>query len=142
MAAISMIVFPIQPPLFGGGLSETPTVTFTVYGGEINQTRFGFGFSSSNLTSPGPVLSFNLSDVVKVTFFNVGQYAHGFEVTNAPSSGATVLFSAAVGSASSPLSPGQSGSITFKADKTGSFFYICPVPGHAELGMWGNVTVT
>ncbi len=143
VAAIAMIVFPIQPPLVASDQSnKTPTVTFTIYGGEINETRYGFGSSPNNLSSPGPTLIFNITDVVKITFVNAGKMPHGFEITDAPRSSSTELFDAAVGSASNPLAPGESGSVVFQPTATGdAFYYICPVPGHAELGMWGHVTV-
>ena len=32
-----------------------------------------------------------------------------------------------------------SGSYTFNA--TGTYYYLCPIPGHAELGMWGEIKV-
>ncbi len=143
VAAIAMMVFPIQPPLVsGGGTNKTPTVNITLYGGEISTTEYGFGLSPNNLTSPGPTLSFKMSDVVKITFVNAGKVPHGFVITDAPKSGSTQLFGAAVGSASNPLSPGQSGSVVFQPTAVGSsFYYICPIPGHAELGMWGHVSV-
>ncbi|MCW1292641.1 MAG: hypothetical protein QW061_02200 [Candidatus Rehaiarchaeum fermentans] len=32
-----------------------------------------------------------------------------------------------------------SGSYTF--NQTGTFYYLCPIPGHAQLGMWGEIKV-
>lgn len=142
--AIAMIVFPIQPPLVSSSqINETPTKIITIYGGEINTTTYGFGLGPNNLTSPGPTLTLKITDVVKLTFVNAGKIPHGFAVTDAPKSGSTNLFGAAVGSASNPLSPGQDGVVVFKPTAVGdAFYYICPVPGHAELGMWGHVSVT
>lgn len=143
-AAIAMMVFPIQPPLVSSGqINKTPTVNITLYGGEINTTRYGFGLSSTSLSSPGPTLTLKMSDIVKLTFINAGKIPHGFAITDAPKSGSTNLFGAAVASASNPLAPGQGGSVVFQPTAVGdAFYYICPVPGHAELGMWGHVTVT
>ncbi len=143
-AALAMLIFPIQPPLVSSDVSnKTPTKFITIYGGEINTTKYGFGLSRTSLSSPGPTLNFNMSDIVKLTFVNIGNYSHGFAITDAPKSSSTVLFGAAVGSGSNPLTPDQSGSVIFQPTATGSaFYYICPVPGHAELfGMWGHVTV-
>lgn len=141
--AIAMLVFPIQPSLVSSGVvNKTPTVNVTLYGGEINLTRYGFGLNSSTLSSPGPTLSFNMSDVVKVTFINSGRMPHGFAIADANRTGSTQLFGAAIGSASNPIAPGQSGSVVFQPTAVGSsFYYICPVPGHPELGMWGHVTI-
>jgi nitrite reductase (NO-forming) len=36
---------------------------------------------------------------------------------------------------------GGTGSVTFTADKVGSFVYYCSLPGHREKGMWGTLVV-
>jgi len=36
---------------------------------------------------------------------------------------------------------GKTASVTFTADKVGSFVYYCSVPGHRQKGMWGTLTV-
>jgi nitrite reductase (NO-forming) len=143
VGALSMLVLPIQPSLASssGGSGTQPTVQLTLYGGEISSQKFGFGFSPGNITSPGPPLKFNTTDVVQITFVNAGKFPHAFMVTDSPKTGGKELFNAAIASGSQPLEPGQSGKVTFTPNKTGNFYYICPVPGHAELGMWGNLTV-
>ncbi len=143
LSALSMLVLPIQPQMStgGGGGNVTPTVKITLYGGEVSAQKFGFGLSPGNITSPGPPLKFNTTDVVQVTFVNAGKYPHAFMVTDTPKSSGNEVFSAAIASGSQPLSPGQSGKVVFTPNKAGNYYYICPVPGHAELGMWGNITV-
>ncbi|MCW3994830.1 MAG: sulfocyanin-like copper-binding protein [Candidatus Bathyarchaeota archaeon] len=144
-AALSMLVFPIQPPLITSTTppSATPTVSVTLYAGEISATKYGFGLSADNLTSPGPTLRFKTSDVVNLTLVNAGQIPHAFALTNAPKTGATILFNAAIASASNPIEPGQSSSVIFSPNvPSQTDYYICPVPGHAELGMYGSVIVT
>ena len=64
---------------------------------------------------------------------------YAFMVTNQAQEGATELFNAAIGSASNSISPRGSGTVTFIVNKAGSFYYMCPVPGHVELGMWGKL---
>ena len=143
VAALSMLVFPIQPSLSpSGGINKTPTVSFTIYGGEISSAKYGFGFSPTNLTSPGPTISFSSSDVVNITFINAGTMSHAFVVTDAPKSTGNILFGAEIGSSTNPLSPGGKGTIIFQPSGAGNRYYICPVPGHAELGMWGNINIT
>jgi uncharacterized cupredoxin-like copper-binding protein len=145
VATLAFLVFPIQPPLSMGGSSTggTPTVTLTLYAGEISGGKFGFGLSADNLTSPGPTLRFKTSDIVKITLVNAGQVPHAFAMTNVPQTGATVLFNAEIASASAPLSPGQSGSVTFSPNSPSDlYYYTCPVPGHPELGMYGTCVVT
>jgi FtsP/CotA-like multicopper oxidase with cupredoxin domain len=143
-AAMSVLVFPIQPQLVSsrGGLG-TPTVNVTLYAGEFSATKYGFGLSPNNITSPGPTLRFKTSDIVNLTLVNAGQVPHAFAMTNAPRTGASVLFNAQVASSSNPLSPGQSRSTTFAPNSPSSlYYYICPVPGHSELGMYGSCVVT
>ncbi len=142
-ATMIVLVFNLQPPLApSSNTNKTPTVNITLYEGEISATKYGFGNSSTTLTSPGPTLRFNISDVVKITVINVGTMPHAFAITNAPRSGATVQFNAEIG-AGSYLQPGQQGTVIFTPNNAGSsFFYICPVPGHAELGMYGSVVIS
>ncbi len=30
---------------------------------------------------------------------------------------------------------------TFMAPTPGTYYYLCPVPGHAQAGMWGKLVV-
>jgi len=142
-ATMIVLVFNIQPPLtsVSNVSGKTPTVNIVLYEGEITGSTYGFGNSSTTLTSPGPALVFKTTDIVNVTVINVGKMPHAFAVTNAAKTGAKVLFGAEIGSASNPLSPGQQGSVIFAPNIAGSIYYICPVPGHAESGMYGSVTI-
>jgi uncharacterized cupredoxin-like copper-binding protein len=142
VAGLSELALPIQPSLgSSGSSSQTPAVNITLYAGEVSATAYGFGLSANGITSPGPTLNFTTGEVVEIRLVNVGTMPHAFEITDAPVTGASVLFNAAIGSGSDPISPGQSGSVIFTVTESGSFYYICPVSGHAGLGMWGNVTV-
>ncbi len=141
-AVMFVLIFNAQPQLTSNSnLNKTPTVNIVLYEGEISPTKYGFGNSSTQLTSPGPTIRFKLSDVVNITVVNVGTMPHAFEITNTPKTGSTLLFNAQIGQ-SSYLEPGQKGTIIFTPTKAGSFYYICPVPGHAELGMYGAVVIT
>ncbi len=145
VSTVAFLILPIQLPLTGptGSITGTPTVTITLYAGEISTTKYGFGLSPNNLTSPGPTFYFNTTDIVKITLVNAGQFPHAFAVVNAPRTGATTLFGATIASGSNPLPPGQSGSVAFSPNTVSSqYYYICPVSGHAELGMWGTIVVT
>jgi uncharacterized cupredoxin-like copper-binding protein len=145
VGALSMLVFPIQPQLTtgsGGGAGKTTTVSITLYAGEVSASKYGFGTSPNNITSPGPTLRFKTSDVVNLTIVNAGQYPHALAVTTAPKTGARTLFGATIASGSSPLGPGQSENVIFSPNSVSQDYYICPVPGHAELGMWGSIIVS
>ena len=141
-AMMFVLVFNAQLPLTSNSNSnKTPTVNIVLYEGEIATTKYGFGNSSTLLTSPGPTLRFNLTDVVNITVVNVGMMPHAFAITQTPKTGATILFNAEIG-ASSYLEPGKQGTVIFTPTNAGSFYYICPVPGHAELGMYGSVVIS
>jgi len=143
-SVIFVLVFNVQPTLTSNSNSnKTPTVNIVLYEGEIAPTKYGFGNSSNLLTSPGPTIRFNLSDVVNITVINVGMMPHAFAITSAPKTGSPVLFNAEIGSASNPIQSGKQGTVIFTPNNAGSaFFYVCPVPGHAELGMYGSVVIT
>ena len=134
---IYILVYPSAP--------VEPTVTevdleLTILGGEIGGA-FGFGLEEDVITSPGPEIQVNHGDLVRVTFTNAGLTAHSFGIVSEVGSDTRALFGAVVGDAARPLAPGQTGIVTFKADAAGSYFYVCTVPGHALLGMFGIFTV-
>ena len=144
LGALITLAFNLQPPLRQNTntSNKTPTVNIQLYAGEISGSKYGFGTSPNNLTSPGLTLRFKITDIINVTVTNVGKMPHAFAVTNTPKTGAAVLFKAEIASPTNPLQPGQHGTIIFTPDNAGNFYYICPVPGHAETGMYGSVIVT
>jgi nitrite reductase (NO-forming) len=144
VSAVAMLVFNMRVPLnaASGVTNKTPTVTITLYAGEDSEGKLGFGTDANVLTSPGPTLRFTVTDVVGITVVNVGKMPHAFAITSMPKTGSASLFDAAVASGSDPLQPGQMRTVIFAPSNAGSYYYICPVPGHAEAGMWGNVIVT
>ncbi len=125
----------------GSGPTKTPT-SITLYEGDTGGIHGVFGLTSNSLTSPGPTLNFTLNEYVKVTVYNVGTIPHNWAIVSNKSDVTTVLFSAQIQSASNPISPGSSGSATFTVNQAGNFYYVCQVPGHVDLGMYGNVVVT
>jgi len=144
-STMSVLVFNLEPPLLpSSNVSNiTPTVNILLYMGEMSNGKFGFGNTPINLTSPGPTLRLSTNDVVKITITNAGKLPHAFAITNIPSTGASVLFNAAIGSSTNPLQPGQQGSVIFRPNNAGfSYCYISPVSGDAEAGMYGTVTIT
>ena len=77
-----------------------------------------------------------------MTVFNVGTMGHNWALTNSNATDAKVLFGAQIGSGSNPIPINQTGSVVFRVTKAGNYYYICQVPGHVQLGMWGNVVVS
>lgn len=125
--------------------TPTPTKSMTLY--EADRTVSGgvqgvFGFNQSSMTSPGPTLNFKVGDVINMTVYNVGTIAHNWAIVSSKNSTATVLFNAHVGTGDSPIAPESHGNDIFTVTQAGNFFYICQVPGHVDLGMWGSVVVT
>ncbi len=141
--ALLLLLSAVMLPNFSStNATPSPNVSIRLYEGEISSTLYGFGYSASDLISPGPNLSFKVNDVVNVTVTNVGQLPHDWAiVSNNQTSSAPVLFKAQIASSTNPLQQGQSGSVVFTVTQAGNFSYICQVPGHENVGMWGNVVV-
>ena len=118
-----------------------PNVSMTLYAGEVSMTEYGFGNSATSITSPGPTLNFTVGDVVNMTVFNAGTMPHNWALTSSNATSATVLFGAKIDSGNVPIPVNETGSVVFKVTQSGNYYYICQVPGHADLGMWGNVVV-
>lgn len=131
----------ISAGLLPGAGTTKPAVVINVIGGEISPTRFSYAIEGQPLTSPGPTIKVKKGDVVQINFKNVGgaqDQPHTFVVV---SNGEKVLFSAKVGTRTEPLDVGKAGTTTFVADQAGEYFYVCDVPGHRRLGMWGKFIV-
>jgi cytochrome c oxidase subunit 2 len=118
--------------------TAAPPVMITLYAGEVNASAFGFGNSSGTITSPGPSLKFHVNDTVMIVFSNAGAMYHSFAVVDSLGPNYNVLFNSSV----APVAPGQAATVTFTCTQAGSFYYICTVPGHVQLGMWGNFIVS
>lgn len=129
----------ILPSIQSGG--PKPTVDIILYAKEIAGAEFGFGLSPVNITSPGPTLRFKVGDVVNLTLVNIGNIPHSFAIVSALSENAPVVFDSTIGTGSQPLLPGSRMSKVFKVNQLGKYYYMCTVPGHEELGMYGNVEV-
>ncbi len=115
--------------------SSTP---LTLYVGEISSSEYGFGNTASSLTSnPGPTITLSAGQTYTMTVHNVGSMQHSWATVDAKSTTANVLWNAAT----SGINPGSGGQVTFTAGSAGSYFYICQIPGHVALGLWGTVTV-
>lgn len=85
----------------------------------FNVTGSNFSFSPSTITV-------NKGDRVKIVFNSQGTHDWVIDAFNARTS---------------VLSAGQSQTIEFTADKTGSFEYYCSVGTHRQMGMKGTLTV-
>ncbi|WP_268544067.1 plastocyanin/azurin family copper-binding protein [Candidatus Nitrosotenuis cloacae] len=88
-----------------------------------------------------PTINANVGDKLEFSIVNDGKSFHAFGVTPATEGFGSVLAGTEVASANSPLKPGESGSSTFVPTSEGTFYYICTVPGHREMGMVGEIIV-
>ncbi|MDJ0269179.1 MAG: plastocyanin/azurin family copper-binding protein [Aigarchaeota archaeon] len=141
LAVAVVLLFPAGAPTTPPAAEEEkPAIEITIIGGEIDG-KFAFGIRGEDLSSPGPDIRVKVSETVKVTFINIGRIPHSFAVVSEKKFDAPVLFNAAIGSAARPVQPGEQGTTIFKPNKPGIYNYVCQVPGHIELGMYGNLIV-
>jgi len=126
--------------------SSTGTVNITLYAGKVanNATAYGFGNSSTTITSPGPSLTVKVGDKVTVTLYNIDTTSgHNWALVTQKNQITSVVFSAQIGSAGSPVSYNTHQSTTFTASTAGTYYYVCQVDLHdVDFGMWGTFTVT
>ncbi len=81
-------------------------------------------------------------DTVTIKIKNNGAMPHAVGIVTDPKDVNSIAFTnAAIGSSTQFILPKQEGSTTFIADKRGEYYYICLVPGHADLGMKGKFIV-
>jgi len=88
-----------------------------------------------------PSINANVGDKIIFNVENGGKGFHAFGVT-ADEEGFSGLFPGSeVAAAASPLKAGESGSSEFVPAEEGTYYYICTVPGHRDLGMVGEIIV-
>ena len=124
--------------------SSTSSTSITLYAGNQpsgSSIPYGYGLSSDNIVSPGPTLNLQEGTTYTVTVNNVADIPHSFEIVPTKAVSNSPMFGAGI-DITNYISPGGSGSVTFTPDQTGNFYYVCTVPGHISLGMWGNVVVS
>ncbi len=115
-----------------------------IYAGELSSSSYGFGMSSNSIASnPAPTLTLNSGESYTVILHNIStqSQSHNFAIVATQSSTGTIEWNAVIGSASNPVAPGSTGSVTFTAGSPGNYYYVCQVDGHVALGMWGKVVV-
>ena len=142
LAIVAVLVFDLQPPLKGGPINLTPNIEMTIYGGEITvdgDIRYAYGLSPDDLRAPGPHLNFTAGDVVGFTFVNVGEIAHTFSIVPRVDSREPQMID---DYDTGQVQKGEQARIIVQFNQVGNLNYQCVVAGHADLGMWGNITVT
>jgi hypothetical protein len=110
--------------------------------GASGNVIFGFGETSNNITSPGPTLYLQEGTTYTMTVYNLDTTtSHAWEIVPTKAVSSTPMFGAGI-DITSFIPPGGSGSVTFTANETGNFYYVCTHAGHIDYGMYGNVVVT
>jgi plastocyanin len=85
----------------------------------VTGTEFAFSPSSFTLKKGQPA---------EITFKNSGVYPHNLTIAD-------------LGVKTKTIQPGEQDTVQFTPDKTGQFGFLCTVPGHADKGMKGTLTV-
>lgn len=88
-----------------------------------------------------PDIQASVGDRIEFLIANNGKSFHAFGVTAAEEGFEGVIPGTEVHTANNPLKPGQTGESAFVPSKEGTYYYICTVPGHREMGMVGKIVV-
>jgi nitrite reductase (NO-forming) len=109
------------------------------------QTQDGFTDLAFNALTgePGhnPTINAAVGDKIIFNVKNQDGGFHAFGVTAAEEGFSGIIPGSEVASAAAPLKQGDSGSSEFIPTEEGTYYYICTVPGHRELGMVGEIIV-
>ena len=109
------------------------------------QTPDGFTDLAFNALTgePGhnPTINAAVGDKIIFNVKNLDGGFHAFGVTADEEGFAGIIPGSEVASAAAPLKEGESDSSEFIPTEEGTYYYICTVPGHRELGMVGEIIV-
>ena len=101
-----------------------------------------YGFNAPvGSTGANPEIDVNVGDKIDFDVTNGGKSFHAFAVTASSSGPGPAIDGTTIGTADSPMKPGEHGSVSFVPGSAGTYYYICAVPGHRELGMEGKIVV-
>jgi nitrite reductase (NO-forming) len=114
-------IVPTDTPAPTPNDSPTPTVTPTGNTTQISVTGTEYNFSPSTL-------NVKIGDSVVITFVNAGAFPHNLSIPDLNVSSQTIQ-------------PGEQTKVTFTPSQTGTFSFMCTVPGHADRGMVGTIIV-
>ncbi|MFB5606525.1 MAG: plastocyanin/azurin family copper-binding protein [Candidatus Nitrosomaritimum yanchengensis] len=120
------------------GISHDFSVTFVESEDGFSDLAFN-ALTGESGHNPDFVVS--SGDEVTFTATNGGKGFHAFGIVASPDDFNNALWGSEIASSSAPLKAGESGSTTFIAGAPGTYYYICTVPGHANLGMQGSFIV-
>jgi len=88
-----------------------------------------------------PTINAKVGDRIIFNILNDGKSFHSFGVTLNDEGFGGILSGTDVAAANNPLKPGEGGTSEFIPGEPGTYYYICTVPGHREMGMVGTIIV-
>lgn len=88
-----------------------------------------------------PDIQANVGDKIEFIVKNGGKSFHAFGVTEATEGFEGIISGTEIASANNPLKPSEGGESHFIPAKEGTYYYICTVPGHRDMGMVGKIIV-
>ncbi len=88
-----------------------------------------------------PEIHASVGDKIIFNVVNDGVSFHSFGVTADEEGFGGIFPGSEIASASNPLKAGESGTSEFIPGEAGTYYYICTVPGHREMGMVGSIIV-
>lgn len=103
------------------------------------------GFNYDGYAHGQMVVSVPAGYTVTVTLKNEGSLPHSAAVVAGAPTSTTLAFAGAAApsqNVSTGLAIGQSAAFHFTPTKPGTFYIVCLVPGHEQLGMWLKFVVT
>lgn len=100
---------------------QTQAPTLTVAPQKITIEGSEYAFTPSKIT-------LKKGQLAEITFKNTGKYPHNLAIADLSVKSNTIM-------------SGQQDVVSFTPDKTGQFSFSCTVPGHADKGMTGTLTV-
>ena len=123
----------------------TPIASFVIEAVPPNNPDMTFRIAG--LVNPTVVVPRNAE--VRIEYINAdSDEAHAFVITSANQpltfrpAGPPAFAGAAAGAIGDPTAAGHGArDVAFTAATTGTYRYLCPMPGHAEMGMYGNFVV-
>jgi len=100
-----------------------------------------YAFNALSGDAKNPTINANVGDKIVFDVKNDGKSFHAFAVTDSDTGPGPAIDGTTIGTADNPMKPGKSGEVNFVPSKAGTYYYICAVPGHRELGMEGKIIV-
>jgi nitrite reductase (NO-forming) len=101
-----------------------------------------YSFNALSGDGKNPDIHAHVGDKIIFHVKNAGKSFHAFAVTDSTTGPGPAIDGTTIGTADNPMKAGASGDATFIPSAAGTYYYICAVPGHRELGMEGKIEIT